>query len=57
MESKALLKSKTFWVNILSAAVLPFLPDNLKNPEYVGYFFGIVNVILRLVSKGKVELL
>jgi len=57
MEPKSLVKSKTFWLNVLTAAVLPFLPEELRKPEYISGFFVILNVVLRLVSKGKVELL
>jgi hypothetical protein len=57
MEIKKIWQSKTFWTNLLMAAVVPFLPAELKNPEYVVYAITAVNVILRLVSKGKVELM
>lgn len=56
MESKSILKSKTFWSNILVAVVIPFLPMEFKSPEYVGYALAAVNIVLRLISKGKVEL-
>lgn len=56
MEAKSILKSKTFWANLLAAAAIPFLPEGMKNPEYIGYALAAVNVVLRLISKGKVEL-
>ncbi len=55
--SKGILKSKTFWANLLAAAVVPFLPESMKNPEYIVYALSVINVVLRLISKGKVELL
>jgi hypothetical protein len=57
MESKKLWQSKTFWTNILFAAVVPFLPENLKPSEdAIIYIFSAINLILRIVTKGKVEL-
>jgi len=56
MEAKSILKSKTFWSNLLAAALVPFLPESMKNPEYLVYAITAVNVLLRLISKGKVEL-
>ena len=56
MESKNILKSKTFWINLLTASVVPFLPESMKNPDYIIYAITAINVALRLISKGKVEL-
>ena len=56
MESKSIIKSKTFWSNLLMAVVIPFLPEQFKSPEYIGYALAAVNIVLRLISKGKVEL-
>lgn len=56
-ERKKLLKSKTFWINLLSAAIVPFLPDELKKPEYLVYVMSAVNVALRLLTKNKVTLI
>lgn len=55
-EPRGLVKSKTFWFNVVSAVIVPFLPAELAKPEYIGGFFVILNTVLRLVSKGKVEL-
>lgn len=57
MDTKTILKSKTFWANVLTAVVLPFLPEGLKNPETVGYAITAVNILLRLISKDKVTLI
>ena len=56
---KGLLRSKTAWVNILTAIVSvgTYLTDSdllANNPEIVaiaGTVIGVVNVILRLVTK------
>lgn len=52
-------ESKTIIVNLL-IAVAPFVPgadEYLKaNPELLTTLFAVVNVILRLVTKGKVEI-
>lgn len=57
MESKSILKSKTFWSNIIVAVVYPFLPAALKDPQYLTYALVAINIALRAISKGKVELL
>jgi len=57
MDSKNIIKSKVFWTNVIAACVVPFLPESMKNPEYIVYALSAINVVLRLVSKGKVELL
>jgi len=57
MDTKSIVKSKTFWSNLLVAAVYPFLPEALKNPEYMTYFLVVLNIVLRKISHGKVELI
>jgi hypothetical protein len=52
--AKTLVQSKTFWVNVVTACVVPFLPEALRKPEYIAGFFSVVNVALRLVTKGKI---
>jgi hypothetical protein len=56
MEAKSILKSKTFWTNLIVAGVYPFLPEAAKNPTYIVYFLIVANVALRKISHGKVEL-
>ena len=59
MESKPIYQSKTFWVNVIMAVAIPLLPESIKvyfSPENIAYFFAGVNMLLRLISKGKVEL-
>ena len=57
MENKKLWESKTFWTNVLLAAIVPFLPENLKpSDDAIVYIFSAVNMLLRLVTKGKIEL-
>ena len=59
MESKKPWLSKTIWTNLLMA-VLAFFPDAqdwiADYPQLVMLLFVGVNVILRLVTKGKIEL-
>lgn len=58
MTSKNLLKSKTFWVAVLSATVeysgllTPFLP-----PGVLTYVVAGAMVVLRVISKGAVHVL
>ena len=57
MESKKnILLSKTFWVNVIVAVVVPFIPAEYNNPVYIGYAVGALNIALRLISKGQVVL-
>jgi hypothetical protein len=57
METKKLWQSKTFWTNILLAAVVPFLPEHIKPTEdSMVYIFSAINLVLRLVTKGKIEI-
>jgi hypothetical protein len=58
MKAKNILKSKTYWVNVLMAAAFPFLPDDLRpSPEVLAMIFAGVNIVLRKISHGKVELI
>lgn len=57
MESKKIIQSKTFWANVLAAVVVPFLPEEMKKPEYVVYALSALNIVLRMVTKGKIELI
>ena len=58
-ESKSPLKSKTLWVNLLFA-VLAFVPPVqaffIAQPELVGLLVAGVNLLLRVVTKSKIEL-
>lgn len=60
MENKPIYQSKTFWTNVL-LALLPLFPgvgaQVAAHPEYMGYLFAGVNILLRLISKDKVSLL
>lgn len=60
---KSLLESKTFWTNLLTAVVSvgTYLVNSeviAEHPEVVaigGTIVGVVNVILRLVTKEPIE--
>lgn len=57
-ETKPAWQSKTVWINIL-LAVVPFIPGAapyVQNPEIMGALFAVVNIVLRLVSKGSVSI-
>lgn len=59
MENKAPYKSKTLWVNLLMAvaAFFPAAQAVIQNhPEAVMAGFGIINMVLRLVTKDKIGL-
>lgn len=63
METKPIYLSKTFWVQIIGLlillvgtkipAVATFLQEQFVT---VGTGWAVVNVLLRLVTKGKVEI-
>lgn len=59
MPTKSVWLSKTLWVNLV-LAVLAFIPavsEVVKNhPDYVIAAFSVINMVLRLVSHGKLEL-
>lgn len=56
-DSKNIVKSKTFWTNLIVAGAYPFLPEYLKKPEFIMYALILANIILRKLSHGKVELI
>jgi len=63
MNSKSVLKSKTFWVNALTlaATAITFAVDNqvFQNPDVTAAMVGVlalVNVGLRFVTKDAVTL-
>jgi hypothetical protein len=70
MEKKSIFKSKTFWVNAVASLISVLIlvdPELLSifsvNPEAqvkilttIGLVTGIANKILRLVTKGPVEI-
>jgi hypothetical protein len=53
-------KSKVFWVNFLVLTVGAFVPDVKTiveaHPQETVYVWSILNIILRFVSHGKLEL-
>lgn len=57
MNTKSVLQSKTFWVNVLGA-LLPLYPPAgefvKSSPEIVAAGWALVNIVLRLVTKGSV---
>lgn len=59
MESKNVLKSKTVWSNLLMAALAFYPPAHefiSQNVELYAMFWAGLNAILRVISKGKIEL-
>lgn len=59
METKKALLSKTVWVNLI-IAVGAFIPgvDTFiaANPEIITAVFGVINLILRFVTKSAIEI-
>jgi len=53
MEPKSILRSKTFWFNVVSlvATVGGFLP-----PQYAAVIVPAANVLLRAISEGRVTI-
>lgn len=60
MPAKKPWLSKTLWINLLSALSLMVFPPLSKflaeHPVEVGVAFSILNMALRLVSKGALEI-
>ncbi len=59
METKPIYLSKTVWANVIlaAAAFIPAVNEYLQaNPEILGLGFALVNTLLRLITKDKVEL-
>lgn len=61
MDSKPFWASKTLWVNLVAviAAVLGAFNVDMLTPEMqaqvVGVIMGVVNMVLRVVTKGPVK--
>lgn len=60
MKTKSILRSKTFWVNLI-LAIVGIVPEvaNLPlriSPEWLGFIVVVANVILRLISQDKVTI-
>ena len=57
MENKSVFKSKTLWVNLI-IAVVAFFPSVAEklSPEVVMQGMALVNMVLRLVTKDKLQL-
>lgn len=57
---KHILKSKTFWVNLILVLAVPLAPSAVKayliQPDVVVTLVGLVNLILRLFTSDKVYL-
>lgn len=52
--------SKTFWVNFLMLIVMIVPQSEVFVKEYfseIGMGWALVNIVLRLISKGKIEIL
>ena len=56
MEKKNIIKSRTFWVNLLSiaAAVSGIVPIDA---EAAAIIVGCVNIVLRVITKDPVKVL
>jgi len=60
METKPSYLSKTLWLNLIVAGLSLFAPGAAQfiseHPTEVMVGFTVVNLLLRLVTKGKIEL-
>ncbi len=59
MESKKPWESRTLWANLIMASVafIPGVGELISgNAEVAGIIVTGVNVILRLITKGKIEI-
>ncbi|RYD19910.1 MAG: hypothetical protein EOP88_17125 [Verrucomicrobiaceae bacterium] len=58
-DRKAILKSKTFWLNVLAIAsvFLPAVGDFVQeNPEQAVAAMGALNILIRFATKGRVNI-
>lgn len=58
-QAKPFYLSKTFWSNVILGVIVVMLPEPAKayfTADNVAYLFAGVNMLLRLISKGAVEL-
>ena len=60
METKPALQSKTLWLNFIAAASALFAPNVQSfiaaHPTEVMVGFALLNMALRAVTKGKIEI-
>lgn len=60
MESKKPWQSKTIWINLILALAAMLAPQVqsyiVAHPEMVAIVFSVVNMILRLVTQGKIQI-
>jgi hypothetical protein len=59
MESKKPWQSKTLWVNVILAlsAFIPGVHEALvAHPEYFTYGLIVINMALRLITKGSIQI-
>ena len=60
MESKKFWLSKTFWMNVIVPVAACFIPgiDQFiaANPAEVAFVWGLINVGLRFITKGKITI-
>lgn len=58
MENKPVWQSKTVWMNLaiaLGAFVPPVQQFIVEQPQMVAVIWSVLNIIMRLISKGKIE--
>lgn len=59
MDPKPIWQSRTIWTNLVMAALAFYPPASeflTARPELMMTFWAILNVILRLVTKDKIEI-
>lgn len=60
MESKKPWQSKTIWINLILALAAMLAPQVqvyiAAHPEMVAIVFSVVNMILRVVTQGKIQI-
>lgn len=60
MDTKPAYQSKTLWTNLILALTAILIPGVnawvVAHPDYVVYVFAAVNMALRFLTKGKIEL-
>lgn len=59
-DGKHLLKSKTFWINVVVVLMVPLAPEPLKTyllqPDVVTLWICLLNIGLRFVTSDKIYL-
>lgn len=59
-ETKPWYLSKTVWLNLIAGVLIFVVPKDvvpyLQDPEFIAGVFTVLNLVLRLVTKGSISI-